>query len=40
VSLLQKFDLAGAKPVATPLALGTLLTATDGALLSDPTFYR
>jgi histone deacetylase 1/2 len=40
VSLLQKFSLAGAKPVATPLASGTLLTATEGALLSDPTFYR
>lgn len=40
VSLLQKFGLAGAKPVATPLASGTLLTATDGALLKDPTLYR
>jgi hypothetical protein len=40
VSLLQKFGLAGAKPIATPLTSRTLLIATDGALLSDPTFYR
>ncbi|KAB5524828.1 hypothetical protein DKX38_022577 [Salix brachista] len=40
VSLLQKFSLAGAKPVATPLASGTLLTATDASsLYSSPLSF-
>jgi hypothetical protein len=40
LSLLQKFGLAGAKPVSTPMAYGTLLTADEGTLISDSTYYR
>ena len=36
LSLLHNFGLAGAKPVATPIASGTSLSATNGTLLSDP----
>jgi len=36
LSLLHKFGLAGAKPVATPIASGTSLSATNDTLLSDP----
>jgi hypothetical protein len=36
LSLLHKFGLAGAKPVATPIASGTTLTAINDTLLSDP----
>ena len=36
LSLLHKFGLVGAKPVATPIASGTNLSATNGTLLSDP----
>lgn len=38
-SLVQKFGLDGAKPLTTPLAFGTSLTATEGTLLFDPTLY-
>jgi len=40
LSMLQKFGLAGAKPVFTPMAFGMSLTANKGALLSDPSYYR
>ncbi|KAF5475228.1 hypothetical protein F2P56_007058 [Juglans regia] len=40
LSLLQKFGLDGAKPVSTPMASSTSLTANEGALLSDQTYYR
>jgi hypothetical protein len=40
LSLLQKFGLAGAKPVSTPMASGTSLTTDEGTLLSDSTYYR
>jgi len=40
LSLLHKFGLAGAKPVATPIASGTNLSATNGTLLSDPMPFR
>jgi len=36
LSLLHKFGLAGAKQVATPIASGTSLSATNDTLLSDP----
>jgi len=36
LSLLHKFGLAGAKPVATPIASCTTLTATNDTLLFDP----
>jgi len=40
LSLLQKFELAGAKPVSTHIASSTSLTVGEGTLLSDSTYYR
>jgi histone deacetylase 1/2 len=40
LSLLQKFGLDGAKPVSTPLAAGSSMSATDGVPLADPSHYR
>jgi hypothetical protein len=40
LSLLHKFGLASVKPVATPIASGTTLTATNSTLLSDPMPFR
>jgi hypothetical protein len=40
LSLLHKFGLAGAKPVATSIASGTSLFAINGTLLSDPMPFR
>ena len=40
LSLLHKFGLAGAKPIATPIALGTSLSDTNITLLSDPIPFR
>jgi hypothetical protein len=40
LSLLQNFGLDGAKLVSTPMASGMSLTVNEGALLSDPTYYR
>ncbi|XP_030461333.2 uncharacterized mitochondrial protein AtMg00810-like [Syzygium oleosum] len=39
-SLLRKFDLVKVKPVSTPLASKTLLSANDGEVLASPTLYR
>jgi histone deacetylase 1/2 len=38
--LLHKFGLTGAKPVATPIASGTSLSATNDTLLYDPMPFR
>jgi histone deacetylase 1/2 len=40
LSLLQKFGFDGAKPVSTPLASGSSMSATDGVPLADPSHYR
>jgi histone deacetylase 1/2 len=40
LSLLQKFGLDGARPVSTPLAAGSSMSATDGVPLADPSHYR